>query len=94
MKTWLFDRRIAGETYKFYLNECYSIIDGSREQYMTVETPENDFGYPDIIGFHANGVPYTLHRCIAPWKLRKVVCILEKNGLCKAENGRVLEWTL
>ena len=45
-KTLLFKRKFNGETYKFYMNKgvgCFGIY----SEYVSVETPENDFGYTD-----------------------------------------------
>lgn len=59
-------RKIYGETYTIYLNtpefEGEKGICGIEIQpYISIETPENCFGYNDTVLF-SYGVPYTLHR--------------------------------
>lgn len=76
--TLLFTRRYEKETYKFYLNKgvgCFGIY----SEYVSVETPENAFGYPDTVLF-SHGKPYTLHRYLAPWIKRKIQETLIRKG--------------
>ena len=59
-------RKIYGETYTFYLNapefEGEKGICGVEiEPHISIETPENCFGYNDTVLFNY-GVPYTLNR--------------------------------
>lgn len=73
-----FSRHYEGEEYKFYLNKpsypgekgiCGIEID----PYISVETPENGFGYPDTVLMNdITKRPYTLNRGLANWKLKKI----------------------
>ena len=85
--TYLFTRKINKQEYKFYH------YDWTKEESWTgeahgcfgVETPDSDFGYPDMIMFSVNDLDKkknicTIHRYLAPWKKRKCAEILEKNG--------------
>ena len=66
-------RKYEKETYKFIL-EVYP-----RFRYIKCETPINYFCYPDtIILTPDNKQAYTLHRYIAPWKLKKIEKVLIK----------------
>ena len=77
MKTTLIcTRKFNKEEYKFYLNEPEYI--GERgvcgieiEPYVSVETPENCFGYSDTVLIN-NGMAYTLHRYLQKWILKKI----------------------
>ena len=42
-------RRYAGETYTFIFNESIDWTTKEPRQYITCETPENAFGYPDAV---------------------------------------------
>ena len=80
-KTFLMTRKINGEEYKFYH------MDFTKEESFTdephgcfiVETPENAFGYSDVVYFDRGG-DYTMHRYLAPYKIRKLRSILESKG--------------
>lgn len=77
-KKFLFKRKFNGKTYNFYLNKgegCFGIY----SEYVSVETPENAFGYTDTVLF-SNGKPYTLHRYLQPWILKAVTNALVKKG--------------
>ena len=73
-----FSRHYEGEEYKFYLNKpsypgekgiCGIEID----PYISVETPENGFGYADtILMDEITKQPYTLSRGLANWILKKI----------------------
>ena len=59
-------RKIYGETYTFYLNSPEfegekGICGVEIVPYISIETPENCFGYNDTVLF-SFGVPYTLNR--------------------------------
>lgn len=92
-KKYLFSRRIAGETYKFYMCKMVSIIDNKMREYITVYTPENGLGYPDIISFNHDGTPYTYYRYLAPWKLNRISKIIDANNLTKytINGGKLVE---
>ena len=81
MKQLLFERKINGEVYKFYRDTLVSWVTREEVYYYTVETPENCFGYPDVVMFNQSAhKPYTLWRYLAPWKLKKIEYYLFKNG--------------
>ena len=77
MKTTLVcTRKYNKEEYKFYLNEPEYV--GERgvcgieiEPYVSVETPENAFGYSDTVLMN-NGKAYTLYRYLPLWILKKI----------------------
>ena len=77
MKTvYLFSRIYDKEEYKFYLNEPeyvgeVGVCGIPIEPYVSVETPENGFGYSDTVLIN-NGVAYTLHRYLPRWILKKI----------------------
>lgn len=77
MKTTLVcTRKYNKEEYKFYLNEpSYvgekGIFNVEIEPYVSVETPENCFGYSDIILLN-RGKAYTLERYLPRWILKKI----------------------
>lgn len=80
-KTYLFTRKIDKQEYKFYhmdFTADESWIDREYGCFM-VETPENAFGYPDYVYFD-DDKESTMHRTLAPWKLRKLREILVKRG--------------
>ena len=80
-KTYLFSRKIDKQEYKFYhmdFTEEESFTDEPHGCFM-VETPENAFGYPDVVYFDRDG-DYTMHRYLAPYKIRKLRSILESKG--------------
>ena len=80
-KTYLFSRKINKQEYKFYhmdFTKEESFTDESHGCFM-VETPENAFGYPDVVYFDRDG-DYTMHRYLAPYKIRKLRSILESKG--------------
>ena len=72
-KTLLFTRKFNGETYKFFLNK------GIYSEYISVETPENCFGYTDTVLF-SHGKAYTLHRYLQKWILKAITETLVKKG--------------
>lgn len=77
-KELLFTRKFNKETYKFFLNKgigCFGIY----SEYVSVETPENSFGYTDTILFN-HGIPYTLNQYLQPWIMRAATAILLKKG--------------
>lgn len=77
-KELLFTRKINGETYKFFMNKgigCFGIY----SEYVSVETPENDFGYPDIVLFN-HGKAYTQHRYLQKWIMKKITDTLISHG--------------
>jgi hypothetical protein len=78
MKTTLIKtRRFNKETYYIYLHQpsftgesgCLGI---DLESYVTVETPENCFGYPDTVHFNSFGYGYCLHRLLPNWIMREL----------------------
>lgn len=77
MKTTLVcTRRYNKEDYKFFLNEPEyvgekGILGVEIEPYITVETPENAFGYTDTIMMR-QGVVYSLNRYFPKWILNRV----------------------
>ena len=80
-KTYLFSRKINKQEYKFYhmdFTKEESFTDEPHGCFM-VETPENAFGYPDVVYFDRDG-DYTMHRYLAPYKIRKLRSILESKG--------------
>ena len=77
-------RKYEGEVYTFYMNEFNSMEFGD-SKYITCHTPENCFGYPDIVkvanvwNFDGNGMycgtkpkAYTMHRYLPHWILKKI----------------------
>ena len=77
-KDLLFIRKFNGETYKFYMNKGIGCF-GTYSEYVSVETPENDFGYTDIVLFN-HGKPYTLNRYLQNWILKAITDVLIKKG--------------
>ena len=77
-KTLLFTRKFKGETYNFYMNKGVGCF-GMYSEYVSVETPKNDFGYTDTILFN-QGKPYTLNRYLPKWILKEIVDTLVKKG--------------
>ena len=77
MKTTLVcTRKYNKEEYKFYLNEPEyvgekGVCGVEIEPYVSVETPENGFGYSDTV-LMSNGTAYTLHRYLPFWILKKI----------------------
>ena len=77
MKTTLVcTRKYDKEEYKFFLNEPEyvgekGILEIEIEPYVTVETPENVFGYTDTIMMR-QGVVYSLNRYFPKWILNRV----------------------
>ena len=77
MKTTLVcTRKYNKEEYKFFLNEPEYIGEKGCcgleiEPYVSVETPENGFGYSDSV-LMSHGKPYTLCRYLSPWILKKI----------------------
>ena len=79
MKTTLVcTRKYNKEEYKFFLNEpeyeyekgvCGAYI----EPYVSVETPQNGFGYSDtVLISNSDGMAYTQYRYLPPWILKKI----------------------
>lgn len=104
IKECLFSRRIAGETYKFYMCKMVSIIDNKMREYIIVYTskmreyiivytPENCLGYHDIISFDNTGIPYTHYRYLAPWKFNRISEIIDANNLTEytINGGKLVE---
>jgi hypothetical protein len=77
-KTLLFTRKFNGETYKFYMNKGVGCL-GIYSEYVSVETPENIFGYTDTVLF-SRGMAYTLHRYLQNWILNAITKALIKKG--------------
>ena len=77
-KTLLFTRKFNGEMYKFYMNKGYGCF-GIYSEYVSVETPENGFGYSDTVLFRCEK-PYTLCRYLPNWILRAITEALIKKG--------------
>lgn len=77
MKTTLVcTRKYNKEEYKFYLHEPdyvgeKGILGVEITPYVSVETPENGFGYSDTILMNGNTV-YSLNRYIPKWILNRV----------------------
>ena len=79
MKTTLHSvRKYAGEEYKFFINEPEyigekGILGIEITPYISVETPENCFGYSDTVLMDMRSEKvYTLHRYLQPWIKRKI----------------------
>lgn len=69
-------RKYNKEEYKFYLNEPEhvgekGILGIEIQPYVSVETPENSFGYTDTVLMN-NNKAYTLHRYLPLWILKKI----------------------
>ena len=80
-KTFLMTRKIDKQEYEFYhmdFTKEESFTDEPHGCFM-VETPENAFGYSDVVYFDRDG-DYTMHRYLAPYKIRKLRSILESKG--------------
>ena len=77
-KTLLFTRKFNGETYKFYMNKGVGCV-GIDDEYVSVETPENDFGYTDTVLFNHEKA-YTLNRYLQNWILKAITEALIKKG--------------
>lgn len=77
-KTLLFERKFNGETYKFYFNQGVGIF-GIYSEYISVETPKNDFGYSDTILFN-HGNAYTINRYLPKWILNSITNAIIKKG--------------
>ena len=77
MKTTLVcTRRYNKEDYKFYLHEPdyvgeKGICGIEVTPYVSVETPENGFGYSDTVLMN-NGQAYTIRRYLPFWILKKI----------------------
>lgn len=77
MKTTLvYTRKFNKEEYKFYLNEPEyvgekGICGVEIEPYVSVETPENGFGYSDTVLLN-HGKAYTLERYLPRWILNRL----------------------
>ena len=80
-KTLVCTRKYNKGEYKFYLNEPdyvgeKGILGMEIKPYVSVETPENSFGYSDIILMHKT-MPdkvycYSIHRYLPRWILKKI----------------------
>lgn len=78
--TYKFSRKYNGEEYKFFLNEPEypgekGVCGIEITPYVSVETPENCFGYPDTVLLNktnmlSDGRAYTLYRYLPKWILR------------------------
>ena len=69
-------RKYNKEEYKFYLHEPdyvgeKGICGIEVTPYVSVETPENGFGYSDTVLMN-NGKAYTIHRYLPLWILKKI----------------------
>lgn len=69
-------RRFAGKTYTFMLSRMKSVVTGNMLYYVTCFTPENGFGYPDIVmrnraGNDADAV-HSEWRYLQPWIRREI----------------------
>lgn len=69
-------RKFNGEEYKFFINKPEYVGEKGvcgieLTPYVSVETPENCFGYPDTILLY-DGTAYTLHRYLPKWILKRV----------------------
>lgn len=77
MKTTLVcTRKYNKEEYKFYLNKPdyvgeKGICGIEITPYVSVETPENAFGYSDTV-LMSHGKAYTLHSYLPLWILKKI----------------------
>ena len=77
MKTTLVcTRKYNKEEYKFYLHEPdyvgeKGVCGIEITPYVSVETPENGFGYSDTV-LMSNGKAYTLNRYLPLWILKKI----------------------
>ena len=77
MKTTLVcTRKYNKEEYRFYLNKPdyvgeKGICGIEITPYVSVETPENAFGYSDTV-LMSHGKAYTLHRYLPLWILKKI----------------------
>lgn len=76
----LFTRKVNKQEFKFIKNTLVCCITGKDREYLSIETPENCFGYPDTILFN-KGVPRTMHRHQPKWIMKKLTEIAIKNGL-------------
>ena len=77
---YLQSRRHYGEEYKFYIVENTSV------PFIKVHTPENAFGYPDIVLYSpTHRCIYTLHRGlqehIKTALMKQIVALYKKHGL-------------
>lgn len=79
MEELLFTRKYNKEEYRFFLKTMTSWVDGKPKKYLSVETPENCFGYPDYVHF-SNGNAYTLYRYLQPWILKRIKEAVVKAG--------------
>ena len=89
MKTTLVcTRKYNKEEYRFYLNEPdyvgeLGVCGIEIEPYVSVETPENAFGYTDTVLLN-RGKAYTLERYLPLWILKKIeqkmLDIMENTG--------------
>lgn len=76
--TYLFSKIYNKEEYKFFLNtpeyEGEKGLCGIEiKPYVSVETPENAFGYTDTVLMDTNTkTVYTLHRYLQPWIKKKI----------------------
>ena len=77
-------RKYNGEAYSFYINKpeyqgekgCCGI---EIVPYITVETPENGFGYSDTVIYdNIKDIAYTLNRYLQPWILKKIKATAKK----------------
>lgn len=80
-KQLLFTRIFNKEMYYFYL------ANDRGTQFLFVETPENAFGYTDIVLFTHTGTPYSLWRYLQPWILREIKNTLIRKGYVSLVNG-------
>ena len=84
LKKLLFTRKHGGEEYKININ--LPQYDGEKgifgieeDAYISIETPENCFGYSDTVLFDRRyGKAYTLHRYLQPYILKALERQTEK----------------
>ncbi|MBP5426282.1 MAG: hypothetical protein J6Y29_00030 [Clostridiales bacterium] len=78
-KNLLFTRKFEKEVYKFYLVVDKICISNELIYYYIVETPENCFGYNDIIDFFG-GCGFSTHRYQPKWIKNSCKNALLKRG--------------
>ena len=77
-------RKHAGEEYHIYVNLPQyhgetGIFGLEQDAYVSIETPENCFGYSDTVLFDKRyGRPYTLNRYLPPYILKALTRQTEK----------------
>ncbi len=64
-------RKFKGEEYFFKYNEGIN-RNNFEDSYITCQTPENCFGYPDTVLLSSTGQAYTLWRHLPQWILKQI----------------------